>query len=192
MGSLWVCSTLPSGSLHTFTFHQLMPLSPKPSILYWLGSRINVSESAPGFGLFPLHWALSCCQNNLSKTKICSCFLLAVNLSLVFISYRIESLILREIFSSLYSGSIFPFPVSSPATPLVNTPCSSPLPVLAHTSCFSHSEHFSHSHPQIPTHPSGSNSITPFCEDFLNSPARIVHFSPSSSCSMAMPLLSYF
>ena len=62
---------------------------------------------------------------------------------------------------------------------------------LFYTSCFSHSEHFSHSHPQIPTQPSGSNSITPFCEDFLNSPARIVHFSPSSSCSMAMPLLSY-
>lgn len=166
MGSLWVCSTLPSGSLHTFTFHQLMPLSPKPSILYWLGSRINVSESAPGFGLFPLHWALSCCQNNLFKTKICSCFLLAVNLSLVFISYRIESLILREIFSSLYSGSIFPFPVSSPATPLVNTPCSSPLPVLA--SCFTQAVSLTQNTSHTPTRKSLHNLL-----DQIQSPPSV-------------------
>lgn len=190
MGSLWVFLALPSGSLHTFTFHPLLPLSPKPSTLYWLGSRIKSVRVCTWFWSSPLHWASSCCQNNLSKTKICSCFPLAVNLSLVFISYRVESLILGEIFSSLYCGSLLPFPVLSPAHPWWIHHVL-PLYPSAHTSCFSHSEHFSHSHPQIPTHPSGSNSITRFREDFLHSPARTVHVPPSSSCSMAMLLLSY-
>ena len=118
--------------------------------------------------------------------------MLAVNLSLVFISYRIESLILGEIFSPLYSGSIFPFRLVSCHTPGEYT-------IFFPSTCLCTHKLFLSLRTLLTRPPSN-----PYTSFWIKSnrplpigilpqlPRQNCSLSPPSSCSMAMPPLSYF
>lgn len=152
-----------------------------PSVPTWLKDSTPLKGSAAqDFGL--LRWASSHCQNNLSRTHICECPSLAENPAQVSISYRCKSLTPAE-FMYLVFWYHLPVPTVSPATFPRNTPCSSLHRCLS-PGCFFHSKHFSHPSPQLLGILLGQTGLV-----MPSLTAQSGHFSPSSRCSLGVPLL---